>query len=188
MTHGEYSEHAAIRVMRKPHRYQASPRVIRGICAVARIARARTIADFGAGRGDYVAALRKVGFEVDGFDGTPTISDLTGGLVQTADLAIRQCFDRKWDIVMSLDVGEHIPAEFEQEFIGNVCRHARKLAVISWATPGTRGWGHVNCRSKKDVAAAFLRQGFVRQEEWTAAMIRRVIHNFRQRIQVFAPV
>lgn len=174
--------------MRNLHRWTASSRVIRGIRAVARAARAKTIADFGAGRGDYVTALRKVGFEVDGFDGIKRIKNLTGGLVQQADLAIRLDFGRKWEIVLSLDVGEHIPAEFQEQFIDNICRHAQKLAIISWAVPGTRGWGHVNCLSTKAVAAAFRRHGFVRQDEWTQMVIRRVLHNLRKRIQVFVPV
>merc|ERR1712130_457649 len=42
---------------------------------------------------------------------------------------------RTYDWVLCLEVGEHMPKEAEPVLMGNILLHARKGAVISWATP-----------------------------------------------------
>jgi tryptophanyl-tRNA synthetase len=59
--------------------------------------------------------------------------------------------DNKFDCVLSLEVGEHIPKEYESVFIDNVCSHTNNLLIISWAVVGQGGDGHINCQNNEYV-------------------------------------
>jgi tryptophanyl-tRNA synthetase len=65
-----------------------------------------------------------------------------------------------FDVVLSLEVGEHIPEEFEEQFIDNICKHAKKHLVISWAIEGQGGSGHVNCKNNNYIIAQVKDRGF----------------------------
>ena len=41
--------------------------------------------------------------------------------------------------VMSLEVGEHIPADYEAIFLDNLARHAKEGVLLSWARPNQGG-------------------------------------------------
>lgn len=49
-----------------------------------------------------------------------------------------------FDWVLSLEVLEHIPPQFEKDVVDNVVRAAREGIVLSWAIPGQGGFGHFN--------------------------------------------
>ena len=61
---------------------------------------------------------------------------------------------------MSLEVGEHIPAEFEDVFISNITKHVKKTLIISWAVEGQGGDGHVNCKNNDYIIAQIEERGF----------------------------
>jgi len=67
---------------------------------------------------------------------------------------------KMFDVVLSLEVGEHIPAEFEQQFIDNICKHAKKHLAISWAIEGQGGSGHVNCKNNNYIISKVEDRGF----------------------------
>ena len=45
---------------------------------------------------------------------------------------------------MSLEVGEHLPKEFEDIFINNLDNNNNYGIVLSWAIKGQGGYGHYN--------------------------------------------
>lgn len=49
--------------------------------------------------------------------------------------------------MQSFEVGEHILAEFENNFIKNIADNARKGIIMSWALVGQGGYKHVNERN-----------------------------------------
>jgi 2-polyprenyl-3-methyl-5-hydroxy-6-metoxy-1,4-benzoquinol methylase len=51
---------------------------------------------------------------------------------------------KKFDCVISLEVGEHIPQKSESVFINNLISHTKQYLILSWATPGQVGDAHVN--------------------------------------------
>eukprot|EP00747_Dinoflagellata_sp_TGD_P165373 gnl/TRDRNA2_/TRDRNA2_186560_c0_seq1.p1 gnl/TRDRNA2_/TRDRNA2_186560_c0~~gnl/TRDRNA2_/TRDRNA2_186560_c0_seq1.p1 ORF type:complete len:378 (+),score=54.74 gnl/TRDRNA2_/TRDRNA2_186560_c0_seq1:96-1136(+) len=132
---------------------------------------ARTIADFGCGLGLYVRDLRAAGFRVGGFDGNPATSQITAGRCLQADLSAELDLGTRWDWLLSLEVAEHIPREFEDVFIRNLERHTRMGIVISWANQP--GEGHVNLRPREEVKALFTAYGF-HSVEASAAHLRSV--------------
>lgn len=112
--------------------------------------RAESVIDMGCGTGIYTAILRAEGFKVLGVDGNPNTPELTNGLCGVADLS-KDCFLGEFDWVLSLEVGEHIPAEYEKNFLGNLDRHNRQGIVLSWAVKGQGGDGHVNCQDNEEI-------------------------------------
>ena len=103
------------------------------------------------------------------FDGTTNIDALTNGHVQPRDLSQPLSLGRKFDWVVSLEVGEHIPRQFEHTFISNIVNHATRGIVLSWAVVGQRGTGHVNTRSNAHIAAALAREGWAKDEQASQA-------------------
>ena len=104
------------------------------------------IMDVGCGEGKYVEFFQKNGFICCGFDGNPETTKITQGKCATIDFAT-PIEITPMDLVLSLEVGEHIPEEFEGVFINNLVKHADKMLIISWGILGQGGFGHVNCRS-----------------------------------------
>jgi len=106
-----------------------------------------SVLDVGCGRGIWLAEWRRSGIaEVQGVDGS---------YVSTAELAVpAQYFraldvsypfdlERKFDLVQSLEVAEHIAADCAEIFIDNLCRHG-DLILFSAAVPGQGGEHHIN--------------------------------------------
>jgi hypothetical protein len=108
---------------------------------------AKTVVDFGCGMGDYAWLFINEGYGVEAYDGNPNTETLTRGIGKVLDLSKPFYLGKKFDVVMSLEVGEHIPAEYEDQFIDNITKHAKKHLIISWAVEGQGGDGHVNCKN-----------------------------------------
>jgi 2-polyprenyl-3-methyl-5-hydroxy-6-metoxy-1,4-benzoquinol methylase len=73
-------------------------------------------ADFGCGMGLYAKFLNDNHIKCDCFDGNPETTQVTQGLCKTLDLSIEFDLNTKYDCVISLEVGEHIPKECEKIF------------------------------------------------------------------------
>jgi len=119
---------------------------------------AKTIVDFGCGLGLYVRDLRNEGFRAGGFDGNPATASITEGRCTTLDLSRTFDLGTRWNWVLSLEVAEHIPPQFEDAFVSNLDLHACHGLVLSWGNQA--GEGHVNLRSRAEVEELFGRRGF----------------------------
>lgn len=119
-----------------------------------------TIMDLGAGTGRYANEWVKRGFDVVAYDGATGVETLTSGLVRRHDLTthLQACEPR--DVVTSLEVAEHIPAHKQDVYLSNLCCAKPRLIVLSWATPGQRGNGHVNGRTAVHVRKLLLARGY----------------------------
>lgn len=119
-----------------------------------------SVLDLGCGEGSYLRAFTEAGIRCIGLDGNPHTEELTGGLGCKVELhkpiryAVSKLDSRlisEFDLVLSLEVGEHIPEEYEQIFLDNVVKPASAWIILSWAIPGQGGAGHVNCKSNADI-------------------------------------
>jgi hypothetical protein len=126
-----------------------------------------SVVDLGCGDGAYVRYLRSKGFDAEGYDGNWHTPEISGGLCKTLDLS-RKASIREFDWVISLEVGEHIPKEYEDVFIDNITKPSRKGLLLSWAVLGQKGIGHVNCKSAEDFRAIICERGFYVDEFATA--------------------
>jgi len=147
------------------------------------------IYDFGAGLGEYLKQLDKDGFtNLVGFEGDPPVQKVFDGIFQQ-DLTkpISEAFADKGHVIL-LEVGEHIPQEFENLLIDNVSRLCRGYLVLSWAVPGQDGYGHVNCKTNEEVIEMLKEKGFLFLEGLTREARQNVDDNapwFRNTLMIF---
>lgn len=146
------------------HAYDSSlAKWIVDLCSILFI---RTIYDFGCGVGWYVKYLRDKGFDVQGYDGNKSVEEVSslffedGFYCQSVDLSEPVEADDKADLILSIEVGEHIPPERESIFLDNLTRNARKYILLSWALPNQKGDGHVNCQSNEYIIREMKRRGY----------------------------
>lgn len=161
-------------------------RLMQGLIKLCKAYKQKYLVDFGCGMGDYVKGFIKAGFTCDGYDGNPNTDGLTNGLCKTLDLSDPQDFGVMYDMVLSLEVGEHIPEEYEEVFIENLVTHADKMIVLSWAVPGQAGLGHVNCQDNGYIIGKLKEKGFRYDSRWSM-MLRRGsrLPWFKKTIMVF---
>lgn len=162
-----------------------------------------SVIDVGCGEGWFCAAWIDAGAErVDGMDGTYTkplaldqpmrprgswsylVRDLTEPM---HDGPIEG--DRPYDLAMSLEVAEHLPAGRAASFVHDLCAMA-PLVVFSAAVPGQGGEGHVNEQwpdywSDLFAAEGYLGSGALRWEVWDDDVIGAW---YRQNLLVFGTV
>ena len=124
------------------------------------------VIDFGCGEGRYVAFFRVRDINCCGYDGNPETPVLSKHQGQVLDLA-QPVSLKPADYVLSLEVGEHIPREFEQTFLDNIANHCTKGAVVSWAVPKQQGRGHFNCRSNSYIIGQMQLRGMSYDHETT---------------------
>ena len=112
----------------------------------------KSIVDFGCGMGDFLAK----GKEIMGQEGR--ILGLDGDYVeknllkidpetefQPADLTTAIKLNQKFDLAMSLEVGEHLDEKYADQFVNNIVA-AADVILFSAALPGQWGVHHVNER------------------------------------------
>lgn len=117
------------------------------------------IIDIGCGPGEYVKAFLNKGINCVGYDGSPLTNDITNGICNTMDFSNAVDIGQ-FDVVLSLEVGEHIPREYEEIYIDNLVRASKKYICLSWAIEGQGGIGHVNCHNNDYVINELTKRGF----------------------------
>jgi cyclopropane fatty-acyl-phospholipid synthase-like methyltransferase len=122
---------------------------------------AHSVVDFGCADGDYVNYFIKGGLDAVGYDGNPVTELSSGGTCFVKDLTIPLDLKRKFDWVMSLETGEHLPQEFEMTFIRTLMRHAKKGIILSWAIKGQGGVGHFNEQNNDYIKKIFADLGWL---------------------------
>lgn len=116
--------------------------------------------DMGCGTGEYLEYLQESGFRVKGFDGTPGVNELTYVDIEERDLTQELPTPSETGSVISIEVAEHIPKEYEQVFVENLIKYTHTHLVVSWAIPNQGGVGHVNEKSALNVLDLFATYGF----------------------------
>lgn len=126
----------------------------------------KTIADLGCGPGWYVALFRRNGYDANGYDGNPNVEEMSAPLFgngfycQCVDLTGELEAEEPFDLIFSLEVGEHIPAQWEDIYLANLTRNAVRYVLLSWAIEGQTGDGHVNCRPNSYIVNKMKKLGF----------------------------
>jgi len=139
----------------------------------------------GCGHGEYTRYLKYNRFDCSGFDGNPYTKNITGGLCDVLNLS-EKIMMPSVDCVISLEVGEHIPKEFESIFIDNLCNCSSKLLILSWAVEGQGGEGHVNCRNNDYIRGIFEGKNYLSLPEYEALLRQSsTLSWFKNTIMVF---
>lgn len=105
--------------------------------------------DWGCGIGSYLRYFHDRGFEnLHGVEGTASIRDFAEfSNIMEQDLT-KPITKYPIGNSLCLEVGEHIPIEYTDQFLNNICYNTAhsKVLILSWAVPGQDGIGHVNCQ------------------------------------------
>jgi len=130
--------------------------------------------DVGCGQGGWLAVFRKLGVEdVFGVDGDYTDRDalqIPQDRFHPADLSKPLSLTRTFDLAVSLEVAEHLPAECADVFVGSLTRLA-SIILFSAAIPFQGGNHHLNEEWPDKWAELFRRRGYwavdpLRKQVW----------------------
>lgn len=134
-----------------------------------------SVVDLGAGTGVYVDELRKMGTPCQGFD----IADPQPrpDLVTCASLLTTTS---PAQIVICLEVAEHIDQSLSQSVVASVWRNTRPGGHVVWsaAQPGQGGVGHINCQPPEYWQALAEQQGFRRETALEAQLDRWILAGY----------
>jgi len=120
----------------------------------------KSVVDFGCGMGNYVKQFQENNINAIGVDGNPNTPELTNNLCKVLDLSVPIRFEEPFDWVMSLEVGEHLPKQFEDIFINNLHNNNKYGIVLSWAFEGQGGHGHFNERNNGYIKSKICKLGY----------------------------
>lgn len=150
------------------------------------------IRDFGCGLGQYLKDLKDYGFYVDnlvGFEADPPKEKVFEHIIKQ-DLTIPFEIVPKGNVI-SLEVAEHIPAQFMDVYLDNITSACNNYLIMSWAIRGQDGFGHVNCLDNDEVIPLLEKRGFKYLEK-ESMEARNVIQDnawwFRNTILIFKKV
>jgi hypothetical protein len=108
---------------------------------------AQSVCDIGSGRGAWLVEWARAGINnYLGVDGDYVRLDnlmIPADRFVTRDLTKPFDLGRTFDLVTSLEVGEHITPDATDTYVDNLCRHSEAI-LFSAATPGQGGTAHVN--------------------------------------------
>ena len=109
--------------------------------------RPASVLDVGCGIGAYVTLFAQHGAQARGVDGLPpSATALTAAEYRQHDLVAPLHLGGRFDLVLCLEVAEHLAASHSATLLDSILRHASTTVVFSAAEPGQPGNGHVNCR------------------------------------------
>jgi SAM-dependent methyltransferase len=107
----------------------------------------RSIVDVGCGTGTWLQVARERGVEdVLGLDGPwvrPDSLEIPPECFQVVDLTAPLSLDRTFDLVLSLEVAEHLPPTKASDFVDHLTALG-PIVAFSAAVPGQGGAGHTN--------------------------------------------
>lgn len=120
--------------------------------------------DFGCGVGTWLSVLKEKGAkDIQGYDGNWVDQNL---LVidklnfTSADLSKKITINKKYDLAISLEVAEHLPASFADEFVATLTS-ASDFVLFSAAIPEQSGNFHINEQWPDYWAKIFLKYDFL---------------------------
>lgn len=149
------------------------------------------VMDMGCGHNFYVSVLNYVGYRAWGTD----LVYLGSKYFIPGDVTIPRSESMKnleKINVISLEVGEHIPAEKSDDFLDNLVSFGGGDILMSWAVPGQAGHGHINCQTNEWVIDKMFTRGYELDHEKTKSL-REAVQDchcswFRNTLMYFTPI
>ena len=111
----------------------------------------KSVIDIGCGVGTWTAQFLR--------NGASTVLGVDGDYVDRKMLHLPQTMFRPFDLAISLEVAEHLPAASATSFIRSLTKSS-KFVIFSAAHPGQGGVGHINEQWPSYWASIFEKFGF----------------------------
>ena len=125
-----------------------------------------TVIDVGCAIGDYIRELSQLGFEACGIEGSVAareffVSEKISIFDIRKKLNASGCpYFGQFSVAFSLEVAEHIHPDYADTYVSNLCSLSDTV-LISAASPGQKGHGHVNCVPKEYWIRKFSERGYI---------------------------
>lgn len=114
---------------------------------IAHLVEPRSVLDVGTGLGTWLAGWAELGVEdllgVDGSYVDRSLLTIPESMFMARDLREPLDLGRRFDLVMSLEVAEHLPERLASTFVESLVRHGDSV-LFAAAVPGQGGQGHLN--------------------------------------------
>jgi SAM-dependent methyltransferase len=125
--------------------------------------RPASLLDVGCGAGTWLRAAAELGIsDLCGIDGVvlaPERLHVARELIRSLDLSKAFFTGRCFDILLCLEVGEHLPDNSAPILISSLVAHSDKI-IFSAACPGQAGQHHINCQWPSYWQHLFNAKGF----------------------------
>jgi SAM-dependent methyltransferase len=123
----------------------------------------KSVIDVGCASGAWLSVFRDHGVQnILGIDGSHIESSamlIPQSSFRAADLSNSFRLQERFDIVVSLEVAEHLPESSANRFVESLC-HLAPFILFSAAVPGQRGVNHVNLQWPEYWRQLFAKYGF----------------------------
>jgi SAM-dependent methyltransferase len=124
----------------------------------------RSVIDVGCGQGAWLAVFRELGIEdIQGVDGDYVSREklaIPSGFFTAHDLTRPFRLERSFDLVVSIEVAEHLPAQCAGDFVSTLTQLG-PVVLFSAAVPYQGGQQHVNEQWPAYWAERFAQRGYV---------------------------
>jgi cyclopropane fatty-acyl-phospholipid synthase-like methyltransferase len=151
--------------------------------------------DVGCGSGNLMSELKSRGVTIQGLE----YSTVGVKICRERGLGVQQFNLEKdrldsastFDVVISTEVAEHLPASCADRYVDLLCQSSTRIIVFTAATPGQGGKDHVNEQPHEYWIEKFTQRGFAFDESTSLACreswkARQVINDFYwQNLMIF---
>ncbi|NTW22532.1 class I SAM-dependent methyltransferase [Candidatus Falkowbacteria bacterium] len=124
----------------------------------------KSVVDIGCGAGIYLQEFERHEVAIEGYDGSPAAAEesLVGDRLKIHDLTTPLLLSRKFDLVLCVEVAEHLEKEFADVLVDTLCRLG-DILVFTAATPGQgpESIGHINEQPHEYWIDKFSERGLV---------------------------
>lgn len=108
----------------------------------------RSVLDLGAGNGYFAHVFSEAGAEAHMVELSEAVLPYVFDDVECRIHDLREPLDygRTFELVLCIEVAEHLPESAADALCGTIARHVGRLLVFTSAPPGQGGDGHINCQ------------------------------------------
>lgn len=131
-----------------------------------------TVLDLGCGGCNFSNMFNDSGCDVTAVDGSKHAADTANKGVDFIlhDLTEALSLGKKFDLVLCVEVIEHLEEAYENALLKTIVSHADDWVVFTGAKPGQGGKGHVNCKELEYWEGKLEDRGVVVDHELTRAI------------------
>jgi SAM-dependent methyltransferase len=146
-----------------------------------------SILDVGCGNGTWLRAASNLGvpdvFGVDGVETSPQKLLFDPKQFKRYDLTALIELGRRFEVVLCLEVAEHLEATVAPVLVESLTKHSDKV-VFSAACPGQPGQHHVNCQWPEYWQALFNARGYACEDSlrWQIWSVKDIEPWYRQNL------
>lgn len=142
----------------------------------------QTVLDAGCAMGFLVESLRNLDVECYGIDSSEyAIQNVYETIKEFCSVgSITDSFDKQYDLIITIEVVEHMPKEMAEKAIINICSHTHDV-IFSSSPFDYKEATHQNVQPLDYWVELFARQGFFRDVDFDASFITTWAIRFRYR-------